>query len=308
MAGSYAQTVSGTRALLEFVPPMLLRAGQPSLERSGEYAVEVKWDGMRLQFASCAQGWCARSRPGRLCSDEFPELEDLAKHLDGRSVVFDGELVVFDKEGRPDFAALRRRLVSRRPAEFTDPAVFVAFDMLSLDGESVQRMPYLERRALLSEVLQDGPRWRVPRHFTGDLEACVTATIEHGLEGVVYKRLDSSYEPGRRSTAWLKRKNRRTETLAVCGYQPARAGVDELDTYYLARALPDGKLQRVGGLQFGLSPAERARLRAAVAKRALPERRRRIVDVADGVQVEVSFHGGANGPLRDPVIAAVSVD
>ncbi len=212
---------------------MLLRAGQPPAGRFAEYAVEVKWDGMRLQFASCADAWSARSRPGRLCSDEFPELQELAEHLNGRSVVFDGELVVFARDGRPDFAALRRRLVSRRPSELVDQAAFVAFDLLSLDGQSVQRLPYRERRDLLCDVLADGPRWRVPQHWTGDLDACVTATREHALEGVVFKALASTYEPGRRSGAWLKLKHKRTERLAVCGYAaaPAGSGISTLTTW-----------------------------------------------------------------------------
>jgi bifunctional non-homologous end joining protein LigD len=280
---------------------MLLRSGRPPAGREHEFAVEVKWDGMRLAFALQGGRWCARSRPGRDCSADFPELATLAEHLGDRAVHLDGELVLFGPDGRPDFAALRRRLGRRDLHGAGSPATFVAFDILALDGVDLRGRPYVERRAVLAGLLDAGPCWRVPQHWTGALDDVVAVTREHELEGVVFKRLDSRYEAGRRSGAWLKLKHRRVETFAVTGWRPARPDSGEMDLFYVGRRLPEGGTEPVGGVQLGLDRAVRERLRAELELRAL-RRRRGVVEVADGVHVDVSFHGAAGGPLRDAVM------
>src|ERR1700733_6174633 len=98
--------------LPRFVSPMLLSQGAPP---TGDgWAVEVKWDGIRAQLRFDGRGVCLRSRPGRDCTDQFPELAEIGNAVGGRSVILDGELVCLDVDGRPDFGALRARLA--RPA------------------------------------------------------------------------------------------------------------------------------------------------------------------------------------------------
>ena len=287
---------------------MLLRAGRPLSGRAHDWAVEIKWDGMRLAYSSAGGAWCARSRPGRNCTDDFPELAGLAEHLADHAVQLDGELVVLDGEGRPDFAAVRRRLIGRRSRGAADgPATFIAFDLLALDGEELHAVPYRERRAVLGQLLGDGPCWRVPQHWTGDLDAVVEVTRAHELEGVVFKRLDSRYEPGRRSGAWLKLKHRRTETFAITGWAPARPNADDMDTFYVARTTADGRLRPAGGVQLGLARGARECLRAELDRRALGQRRR-VINVAAGIEVDVSFHGPPDGPLRDAVMRRLLVE
>src|SRR3954465_9751462 len=98
-------------ALPDRIPPMLLRPGLPPAGARDQWALELKWDGMRAQFRVANDGsWCLRSRPGRNCSDQFPELAAVALALDGQEVLLDGELVCLGAEGCPDFHRLRRRL------------------------------------------------------------------------------------------------------------------------------------------------------------------------------------------------------
>jgi hypothetical protein len=115
---------------------------------------EVKWDGIRLQTRVQDGHACVRSRPGRDCTAQFPELGPLGQELGSRSVLLDGELVCLGPDGGPDFAAIRRRLIGT-PDERSRPVTLMVFDLLHLDGEAVWRRPYRKRRALLEDLLGD---------------------------------------------------------------------------------------------------------------------------------------------------------
>jgi bifunctional non-homologous end joining protein LigD len=173
--------------------------------------VESEFDGMRLQLRRDDQAVCLRSRPGRNRTEEFPELAAIARVLGRHQVLLDGELVCLGADGKPDFASLRRRL--RAPADGARqhaeraPATFLAFDLLHLDGRSTRELPYERRRELLLDLALDGPRWRTPRHFVAGTGRVLAATREHGLEGVVAKRLGGPYLPGARNGAWVKHKH-----------------------------------------------------------------------------------------------------
>src|SRR3954453_18615882 len=123
--------------------PMLLRPGLPAPDARDQWALELKWDGMRAQFRVGRDGsWCLRSRPGRNCSDQFPELAPVADALRDREVLLDGELVCLDADGRPDFHRLRRRLSASAPHAASllaaqDPATLIVFDLLHLNGRAI---------------------------------------------------------------------------------------------------------------------------------------------------------------------------
>jgi bifunctional non-homologous end joining protein LigD len=107
------------------------------------------------------------------------------------------------------------------------PATYIAFDLLHLDGRSLLDLPYAERRELLAGLELDGASLQTPSHHLGDARALLELTRERGLEGLVAKRLDSTYQPGRRSRAWIKIKNVRTADLVIGGWiegQGGRAG------------------------------------------------------------------------------------
>jgi bifunctional non-homologous end joining protein LigD len=292
-----------------FVEPMLARSGR--FPDGDDWALEVKFDGMRAQLRWDGRTLCLRSRRGRDCTAEFPELRPIAGALGARRVILDGELVCFAADGHPDFQQLRRRLRSHGQvaaiASHRAPATFLAFDLLHLNGRSTLDLPYAVRRELLAGLELEGPAWRTPRNFIGELEAVLTSTAEHGLEGVVAKRLDSPYKPGARNGAWVKHKHRRTEAFLITAWAPAQPGRPE--SFFLARRLGDGGLEPAGSVSLGLSGEERERLRAALEAAELPHRRRRqrVRPVEPVAPATVDFHGPAHGAVRDPVLRGVDL-
>jgi bifunctional non-homologous end joining protein LigD len=180
---------------------MLARSG-PLPEQEDGWVAEAKWDGCRLQVRFDGKRLCLRTRPGRDCTVEFPELHPLAEALAGQRVILDGELVCLDSDGRPDFGQLRSRLGRRIAVE--DPATLMVFDVLHLDGRSVRDQPYWQRREMLEAMALAGRSWKTPETFPAHVAALARATAQQGLEGIVVKRLDAPYRAGKRDGAWIK--------------------------------------------------------------------------------------------------------
>ena len=205
----------------------MLAATASGIPAGPEWVHEVKWDGMRI-LAEVASGrlrlW---SRTEREVTVAFPELAALADL--GHDVLLDGEVVVM-VDSVPSFEALAERLhvQDRRKAATLAarrPASYLVFDLLRLDGIDLIGRPFAQRRASLEALGLAGPHWQVPPTFT-DGATLLAATAEQGLEGVVSKRLDAPYRPGRRSDAWLKTPHRGTLSVVVGGWrvEEGRAG------------------------------------------------------------------------------------
>jgi bifunctional non-homologous end joining protein LigD len=213
------------------VVPMLASTGSALPDRPEEWAYEFKWDGVRAIVY--VDGGRARAQSRNLLdiTGSYPELVELGKAVGSRRLVLDGELVVFDANGRSDFGLLQQRMkltgdAVRRAAK-TYPVHYLVFDVLYVDGRDVTRLPYTERRALLDSLGLNGPSWQTPPSFPGEGEAVRKASIENGFEGIMAKRLDSCYYPGKRVDAWRKVKNVRRQELVVGGWtkgEGARAG------------------------------------------------------------------------------------
>ena len=250
----------------EKIVPMMARTG--TLPRDDEdWAFEVKWDGVR---AIC------HSEPGRMrlhsrnlldITPRYPEVGRLNRALSHHRAVLDGEIVALDAEGRPSFGALQRRMhvgsesTVRRLAKET-PVTYIIFDLLWLDGRSLMDLPYSERRARLAELeLGDGGRWRVPDYVVGHGEQLLAATEQQGLEGVIAKRLDSKYEPGRRTPAWLKIKHTARQEVVVGGWVPGDGKRrDRIGALLVGVREDDGTLRHVGRVGTGFTESELDRL------------------------------------------------
>jgi bifunctional non-homologous end joining protein LigD len=173
------------------------------------WAFEPKLDGWRV-LVYVDGDLTVRTRNGHDITASVPELTPLASALKGHFVVLDGELVA--RQGRPfDFYGLAPRLSARAPASVArrqarTPVTFAAFDVPYLDGETVTRKPYVERRSLLESLTLTGPAWCTVLSVVGDGPELMAACGQLGLEGLVAKRLDSSYRPGERSKHWVKAK------------------------------------------------------------------------------------------------------
>jgi bifunctional non-homologous end joining protein LigD len=209
---------------------MLAQPGSPPAGRLAEWAVEMKWDGVRA-LAFIEHGLLRLvSRTGKDISATYPDLAGLGPAVAaaaGGQALLDGEVVAFT-DGRPDFEALQPRMhVASADAAFrlsaTIPVTYLAFDALQADGVRLTPLSYLERREVLSTLISNGPRWLAPPNFPGpDLDAVRAASVANGLEGVVAKRLDSVYEPGARPGSWLKVKNQLSQEVVVAGWKPGQ--------------------------------------------------------------------------------------
>ncbi len=255
------------------VVPMLATLAELPADDAA-YGFEVKWDGIRA---------LAYSEPGRLrfesrnlndITPRYPELRPLNRALGSRSAILDGEIVAFDEAGRPSFERLQGRMhvksesaVRRLAGE--RPVTYVIFDVLFLDGHSLLHLAYTERRARLAELALDGPAWRTPGYHAGHGAAMLEASAAQGLEGVIAKRLDSRYEPGRRTGAWLKVKNTSRQELVIGGWLPGEGRRAERLGALLVGYYEDGDgepaLRYAGKVGTGFDDRELERLARVLA-------------------------------------------
>jgi bifunctional non-homologous end joining protein LigD len=242
--------------------PMLAKLSAALPKNDGDYGYEIKWDGIRaLAFID---GGRARfvNRNGRDATKQYPELRELGNAVGALQMILDGEIVTFDEAGRPSFERLQGRMhlasdsAIRRRMEDT-PAAYMIFDVLFLDGRSTMSLPYTERRKLLDERLKlTGAHWSTPAYHAGDGPGLLKASKERGLEGVIAERLDSSYEPGKRTGAWLKIKNVQRQEVVIGGWLPGE-GRREESIGSLAVGYYDGdKLKYAGNVGTGFKDAD----------------------------------------------------
>lgn len=223
------------------VAPMLATTG-PLPADDGRWAFEVKWDGVRALVSIGAGRLTLRSRNGNDITGAYPELLGLGEALGSTSALLDGEVVAFDPAGRPDFGLLQSRMHVRSPSPSlvrSTPVTVLLFDVLQVDDQPLVDMSYDERRAVLEALPLSGERWQVPPSFAGDGEAVLAATLAQGMEGVVAKRRDSRYLPGRRSDCWIKVKHVHRTSAVVVGWKPGDGGrAGRIGSLLLA--VPDG--------------------------------------------------------------------
>ena len=257
---------------LPLVPPMLASPGElPAPEQQDRWAFEMKWDGIRAVVYLDGGDLRLMTRNDREVSATYPELAGLTAALAGHRVVLDGEVVAFDEAGRPSFGELQARMHVRAPGRaLLDrvPVSLLVFDLLHVDGTSLVGAPYDERRAALESLDLAGDRWAVPPAFDGQGAEALAASAAQGLEGVLAKRHDSVYLPGRRSPQWVKVKHVRMQEVVVGGWSPG-AGRRQGGIGSLLLGVPDqdGRLVYAGHVGTGFSDRVLAdlgsRLRAA---------------------------------------------
>jgi bifunctional non-homologous end joining protein LigD len=257
---------SSREPMPERIVPMLARASTQLPPDDEHWAFEIKWDGVRA-LAYCKPGELRlQSRNLNDISNSYPELARLERSLGSRQAVLDGEIVAFDAGGRPSFAALQRRMHvasrehARRLASST-PVTYLIFDLLWLEGHSLMELPYAERRQQLEQLRLAGERWQTPEHVVGHGRELLLASAEQHLEGVVAKRLDSTYRPGQRPGSWLKIKTTGRQEFVVGGWIPGRGRREEtIGALMLGVHDADGALRYAGRVGTGFSDSELRRL------------------------------------------------
>jgi bifunctional non-homologous end joining protein LigD len=233
-----------------WIEPMLAKPGEVPESEGDEWAYEIKWDGIRALGYANRGKWSMLSRRHEDVSARYPELAAIAEALGEHSAILDGEVVALDKEGRPRFQLIQSRMgltsagaVQARMRK--QPVDYVIFDLLHLDGRRVRDLPYVKRRELLEGLGLDGPRWRTPSFRYGGGADLFEAARRQGLEGIVSKRSDSPYRPGKRTGEWIKTRVWRRQEFVIGGYIPGEGS----------------RAKRVGSLLVGYYDGRRSELR-----------------------------------------------
>jgi len=306
--------------------PLPMKATAGDLPTGDGWIYEVKWDGMRAVVDVHDDQVRLQTANGKDATPSFPELDGLAGALGVGSAVLDGEIVAFDDRGRPSFGRLQQRMHigDRRAAAARAevvPAVLVLFDLLALDDHPLVDLPWHERRRLLESLVEPGPHWQVPAAHE-DGEALLAAADANDLEGIIAKRVDSTYRPGTRTRDWVKVKVRRRQEFVVGGWAPGKGrrsgGIGGLLVgYHDAPGAPE--LRYVGRVGSGLTEAEIRTLEARFADLVVdacpftppPPRAHAMgaVWLRPKVVVEVEYaEWTSDGRLRHPTYAGRRID
>ena len=233
------RTAGGRSSALtpEFIEPM--KALLVDTPRAGDWRYEIKFDGFRAMAFRDRRGTRLVSRNNKNFAEKFPEVVKAIDELEVEDVIIDGEIVALDDKGRSSFQLLQAYdLGEERP-----PVFFYAFDLLQLNGRKLQDRPLTERKAELEKLLK-GTRGiiRYSVSLGNEPEQLLTQARELGLEGLIGKRPDSTYEAGQRSGDWIKLKLHHEQEFVIGGYTP-----------------PGGTRQHFGALLVGYFSSENAR-------------------------------------------------
>ena len=233
--------------------PMLATEGSIEKLKSTQWAFEGKWDGYRVLVDANHGQLNLRSRRGRDVTGEYPQFEALAADLADHHVILDGEAVALDESGVPSFSEMQNRARSTR-------VEYWAFDILHLDGRSLLRAKYSDRRRLL-EALAEGGGLIVPDLLPGDGPEALEYARKHRWEGVIAKKRDSTYQPGRRSSSWIKDKIWNTQEVVIGGWRQGEGGRSSGIGALMLGIPEDGGLQFVGRVGTGFTEKELTKLK-----------------------------------------------
>jgi bifunctional non-homologous end joining protein LigD len=237
--------------------PMLSSEGSVAALKASQWAFEGKWDGYRLLVDADHGAVRLRSRSGRDVTGEYPQLRSLAAELTEHHVVLDGEVVALNASGVPSFNEMQNRSRATR-------VEYWAFDLLYLDGRSLLRAKYTDRRKLL-ETLGGASSLIVPELLTGDGAQALDESGKHGWEGVIAKRRDSTYQPGRRSASWLKDKHWNTQEIVIGGWKAGEGGRTSGIGALLMGIPGDAGLHFAGRVGTGFTERDLANLKKTLA-------------------------------------------
>ncbi|KDE98988.1 ATP-dependent DNA ligase [Mycolicibacterium aromaticivorans JS19b1 = JCM 16368] len=242
---------------LQDYSPMLATLGSVEKLTAAEYAFEGKFDGYRLLVEISDGQLRAQSRSGRDLTADYPQLRSLAKDLADHDVILDGEVVALDADGVPNFGEMQNRVRATR-------IEFWAFDILRLDGRSLLKAKYRDRRKIL-ETFAEGTDLIVPPLLDGDGPEALEFSRSKKWEGVVAKKWDSTYQPGRRSAAWIKDKNWNTQEAVIGGWREGNGGRSSGIGALLLGIPAEGGLRFIGRVGTGFSDKELTRLKKILA-------------------------------------------
>jgi bifunctional non-homologous end joining protein LigD len=227
------------------IKPMLATVVKEPFDHP-DWIFEVKWDGYRAVAEIREHGVSLYSRNGISLANKFSPVVDALRNF-GPEVVLDGEIVVVDDQGRPDFQALQHYQGSG-----SGHLLYYVFDLLYLRGHDLTGLPLLRRKELLKKILPSSPKIRFSDHVSKEGVLFYHVSKEKGLEGIVAKHSQSVYEIGKRSRQWIKVKTRLTQEGVIAGFTEPGGGRKYLGALVLGIFEGD-ELKYIGHVGGGFS-------------------------------------------------------
>lgn len=272
----------------------LLAANAPTSE---DWSFEIKWDGYRLAVHLERGKVRILTRGGHDWTARFPTIAYDALEMGLDSAILDGEAVVLDERGASDFGALQRALGGRGGKKSAAGAILYAFDLLYLDGRDLRELTLDERRGMLTQAIKPHGSIRMSEELDADGAEFLKLACSLGLEGIIAKKRDAPYRPGRGGD-WLKIKCIQSETFLVIGYEPSAAALGGIGRLLLA-ARRGADLAYVGSVGTGFTTKTATELKRQlfplkIDKPAVPIKAKGTVWVQPSLPVEIAFRGWTN--------------
>lgn len=210
--------------------PMLIAKEEPPFD-DDDYLYELKLDGVRCLLYFDGVNIELRNKRNINLTKKFPEFDQLKKQIK-KKCILDGELYVF-REGTVDFFEIQKRVLTNnifknRLASRTLPATFTAFDILYIHDQLILDKPLLKRKDLLQKTIKENERISISRYIDTEGIVLFQKTSEQGLEGIIAKKKDSKYYPGKKTKDWVKCKNLMDDDFIIVGYIPKEKGMVSL--------------------------------------------------------------------------------
>ncbi|HET7499644.1 MAG TPA: DNA ligase D, partial [Kofleriaceae bacterium] len=298
--------------------PMLCQTADAAFS-SEDWVFELKYDGFRMLGFGGAGHAELRYRSGQDPTLRYPELTSALRALPVPGIVLDGEIVMLDATGRPDFHRLAARAQIHRTSEIqraamATPVTYMVFDLVAAGGFDLRGLPLLVRKSLLERILPRLGPLRFAEHIPVRGEALLAQVVALGLEGVVAKRADSPYR-STRSRDWLKMKREPEGDFAVCGYTPPKRSRAGFGALHLC-VRDDGRWRWAGKVGSGLDDQLLVKLKAELDARPAwqptfprPEGSADVRWVEPELVVQVRYGEWPEGsPLRFPVFMRLRRD
>lgn len=245
---------------MKYLPMMAHLGDKDDLERE-DYVFELIFDGARAFCHKSGDEVKFTNRKGEEITGRYPELVEVADQIKADNCVLDGEIVMFDENGRASFSRMQTREqaiseMSIRSKSKTYPATYVAFDVIEHEGKNIMQHPFFERKKILLDIVPQKGHRICNRTYTKDAGELWQKVQQEDMEGLVAKKADSIYETGRRSTNWIKIKNYKTLNAVIVGYMSGARDISAL----ILGLYDDKKLRYIGKVDTSFSMMAMQRL------------------------------------------------
>lgn len=278
------------------IKPMLLQMGNNNeIDDNPEWIYDIKWDGWRILLHKEGDRVEAFTRHGNNVTANFPELQEVGQSIQSHTAIIDCEGVVL-RNGVSVFDdfAYRGRLSNTSKIEqatITHPATFIAFDVLGTDKPHTNK-PLEQRKEILSSIIKPSNSILVTPSITGNGNSIFQITKEKGMEGIVGKRINSTYKTNHRSYDWLKYKHFKITDAVILGYK------ENPFTMLVGKQLSNGKYKPLANVEFGFKPEEKTAFRE-IAKKIVTKVERDVTWLEPRLYCKVQYlEKTASGSLR----------